>query len=317
MPANVCVYLGEELASYNFGPTHPFGPQRHAAFENRFDQMQLRDKVEVLTPVQTDAKTIGLFHTNSYIDEVQQRSKTGQGYLDAGDTPAFVGVYEAASYVVGSAVGAAKRIMQGEYQRGFVPIAGLHHASRKQASGFCVFNDCGVVAEMLRAEFGLSTVAYVDIDAHHGDGVFYGFEDDPYLVFADVHEDGRYLFPGTGFANETGKGAAQGRKLNLPMEPGSKDEQFFEVWPQIEDLLLRTRPEFILLQCGVDSIDGDPITHMRFSESVHAHVAQALCVLADKLGHGRVLALGGGGYNLENIARGWNAVVEQLILNTN
>ena len=88
--------------------------------------------------------------------------------------------------------------MAGSARRAFIPIAGLHHASRGHAAGFCVFNDCGVAIEMLRRRHGLQRVAYVDIDAHHGDGVFYAFEDDPDLLFADLHEDGRYLYPGTG-----------------------------------------------------------------------------------------------------------------------
>ena len=94
--------------------------------------------------------------------------------------------------------------MAGKARRAFIPIAGLHHATRTGAAGFCVFNDCGVVIETLKAA-GLERIAYVDIDAHHGDGVFYSYEDDPDVIFADLHEDGNYLYPGTGHAHETGK----------------------------------------------------------------------------------------------------------------
>jgi acetoin utilization protein AcuC len=176
-----------------------------------------------------------------------------------------------------------------------------------------VFNDCGVAIELLRKRAGLQRVGYVDIDAHHGDGVYYPFEEDPGVIFADIHEDGRYLYPGTGAAEETGKGAAQGLKLNLPVPPGSDDTIFENVWPRVIAHLEEHKPEFILLQCGADSVEGDPITHMRFSPAAHGKAARELVQLAERLGHGRVLAMGGGGYNRGNLAKAWNAVVESLV----
>jgi acetoin utilization protein AcuC len=159
----------------------------------------------------------------------------------------------------------------------------------------------------------LKRIAYADIDAHHGDGVFYAFEHDADVIFADIHEDGRYLYPGTGRAEETGKGEAAGTKLNLPVPPGADDAVFEAQWPKVMAHLERFEPEFIILQCGVDSLEGDPITHMRYSPAAHGRAARDLKALAERVGHGRVLALGGGGYNRTNVAQGWNAVVESLI----
>jgi acetoin utilization protein AcuC len=202
--------------------------------------------------------------------------------------------------------------MSGKARRAFIPIAGLHHASRTGAAGFCTFNDCGIAIEVLRRMHGLKRVAYVDIDAHHGDGVFYGFIDDPDLLFADIHEDGRHLYPGTGAASETGEGAARGTKLNIPLPPEAGDAEFMAAWDTVERYLLAGEPDFILFQCGADSLDGDPITHLRFTEAAHAHAAARLCAIADQLGHGRVLALGGGGYNRRNLARAWTRVMQAL-----
>jgi acetoin utilization protein AcuC len=240
------------------------------------------------------------------------QSATGSGFLDLGDTPAFPGVYEAAAYVVGSVLDAIDQVMAGECRHAFVPIAGLHHARRDSAAGFCVFNDCGVAIETLRSVYGLRRVAYVDIDAHHGDGVFYAFESDPELVFVDLHEDGRYLYPGTGAADETGTGAAQGRKRNLPMPMQAGDDDFFAAWDKAEAFVDAHAPEFILLQCGADSIAGDPITHLQYTTAAHAHAAQRLCVLAERHCQGRLLALGGGGYNRDNLAKAWTAVLSEL-----
>ncbi len=304
---------GEKIARYGFGDGHPFGPDRHDVFIRELRAEGLEEAVAVLEPRAASRAELELFHHADYVSLVAERSVHGQGYLDAGDTPAFRGVFEAASNVVGAALVAAEEIMAGRAKRGFVPIGGLHHASRAHAAGFCVFNDCGVVAEQLRRRWGLSRVGYVDIDAHHGDGMFYGFEDDPDLAFADIHEDGRYLYPGTGAAEETGRGPAEGTKLNIPLPPGAGDEAFWPAWDRVEAYLEARRPEFIVFQCGADSLEGDPITHLRFTEEAHAHAAARLAVIADRFCDGRLLALGGGGYNRRNIARAWTRVVRSLV----
>ncbi|MBF0137731.1 MAG: acetoin utilization protein AcuC [Magnetococcus sp. DMHC-1] len=313
MDTPVCVYVGDNLGRYGFGDGHPFGPQRLEAFWSEAQRQGLHLRASIQEPVQAARETIELFHKPAYVNQVARQSVTGQGYLDYGDTPAFVGVYEAASYVVGSTLDAVDKIMQGRFRRGFIPIAGLHHARPERAGGFCVFNDPGVAVMVLRHKYGLQRIAYVDIDAHHGDGVFYPFEADPDLIFADLHEDGQFLYPGTGHAHETGQGPAKGTKLNIPLPPFASDAQFFQEWPRVEALIREGRPEFIILQCGADSIDGDPITHMRYSLAPHAHAATSLCKLAEELGHGRVIGVGGGGYNLRNIGQGWSAVLQAML----
>lgn len=306
------IYLGEGLARYNFGESHPFGPRRLGAFERAFRARGLDRCCTVRAPVMAAEEAVVRFHTPDYIARVRHLSVTGSGYLDYGDTPAFEGVYEAAATVVGSVLDGVRGIMAGEWPRAFVPIAGLHHARRNSAAGFCVFNDCGVAIETLFGDYGLGRVAYVDIDAHHGDGVFYAFEDDSRLIFADIHQDGHTLYPGTGFAYETGQGAARGTKLNIPMAPGSGDESFMGEWGRVEAFIERYAPEFVLFQCGVDSLRGDPITALEYTAAAHAHAARRLRALADRNCGGRLLSMGGGGYALANIAAGWTAVVEEL-----
>ena len=306
------MFTSERLARYGFGDGHPFGPDRHAAFAREFAARGLDRRVQVLEPRSASDEELRTFHSPQYLEFVRERSASGSGFLDGGDTPAFRGCYEAAAGVVGATLSAMEAIMRGDCRRAFVPIAGLHHAARDRAAGFCVFNDCGVAIELLKSR-GLKRIAYVDIDAHHGDGVFYAFEDDAAVVFADVHEDGRYLYPGTGAAEETGRGAAAGTKLNLPVPPGADDAVFGEVWPQVMQHLEKFDPEFIILQCGADSLEGDPITHLRFTAGAHGRAARELSAFADRGGHGRVLALGGGGYNRTNLAQAWNTVVENLI----
>lgn len=309
----VCVYIGDELGHYGFGHGHPFGPDRMGAFWSMAKEQGLDHRVRTCQPREAQQDVIERFHTREYVERVKMLSDVGEGYLDSGDTPVVPGIYTAASYVVGSCVDAMTRIMEETCHRAFVPIAGLHHARRDTAAGFCVFNDCGVVIESLRRQYSLKRIAYVDIDAHHGDGVFYSFEEDPGVFIVDVHEDGHYLYPGTGNHDETGMGEAQGTKLNIPLPPAADDEAFFRVWPRIQSFIEEARPEFILLQCGADSIGGDPITHLQFTPAVHYHTALNLCRMADDIGHGRVLAMGGGGYNRSNLAAAWCAVVQAFI----
>jgi len=312
MSAPVLVYKGDALASYGFGADHPFGQDRHAAFHDELARASLGDRVRYQPPGTASRPTVELFHTPEYVDRVVAQSALGAGFLDLGDTPAVPGIFEAACAVVGTTVTAVDAVMNGESRRAFVPIAGLHHARRDAAAGFCVFNDLGVAIEHLKSRYGLRRILYVDIDAHHGDGVYYGFEEDPAVVFADIHEDGRYLYPGTGDAAEVGKGEGRDLKLNIPLPPGAGDREFLEVWPAVEVLVERTQPEFVLMQCGADSLAGDPITHLQLSEESHAMAAGRLAALADRYCEGRIVATGGGGYDRRNLARAWTRVVGAL-----
>ena len=306
------VYKGDALANYGFGDEHPFGVDRHDAFQTELANAQLGTAIQYADPRRASVAELALFHTPEYIDRVSKMSQVGRGFLDDGDTPAYPGIFDTASDVVGATLAAVDAIMAGESNRAFVPIAGLHHAGRGHAAGFCVFNDCGIAVEHLRQNHGVKRVAYVDIDAHHGDGVFYGFEDDPDLTIADIHEDGRFLYPGTGFAEETGKGRAKGTKLNIPMPPGAGDSEFDVAWARVVSHIDDAAPEFIIFQCGADSLAGDPITHLRYTEAAHARAATDLCELADRHCGGRIIATGGGGYNLRNLARAWTRVVESF-----
>jgi acetoin utilization protein AcuC len=306
----VVVVSGEEIAAYGFPDGHPFGPDRHDVFMAELEQSPSFDQVVRIAPRQATSEEIQYFHTDEYVEFVRSYSEQGYGALDGGDTPAYPGVFEAASHVVGGTLEALDAIMQGPVRRAFIPIGGLHHAARGSAAGFCVFNDCGVAIEAAMRFYGIQRLAYVDIDAHHGDGVFYGFDEDPRVMFADLHEDGRYLYPGTGSRSETGRGAASGTKLNIPMPPGADDDAFLVAWEEVEAYLDANPPELLLLNCGADSLAGDPITHLKYSENAHGHAAARLAVLADRHCGGRVLGMGGGGYNRRNLARAWTRSVE-------
>jgi len=309
----VIVICGEDLASYGFPDGHPFGLDRHDVFMAELEKSSKASQIVRRPPRLATREEIEYFHTAEYVDFVDACSRQGYGSLDGGDTPAYPGVYEAAAHVVGGTLEALAAIMAGPIRRAFIPIGGLHHAARGRAAGFCVFNDCGVAIEAALRLYGIDRLAYVDIDAHHGDGVFYGFEDDPRVMVADIHEDGRYLYPGTGSRSETGRGEAKGTKLNIPMQPGAEDAAFLTAWEEVEAYLAANPPQLLLLNCGADSLAGDPITHLAYSENAHGHAAARLREFADRYCEGRVLGMGGGGYNRTNLARAWTRSVEGLL----
>ena len=312
--SKVMVVKDENIASYGFGDDHPFGPDRHGAFHRYLTDSGISSLVHLAASGYIAVRAdIERFHTNEYIDRVIAHCQLGKGFLDNGDTPAIQGLYESSLAVVGASLFVTEEIISGRFKRAFVPIAGLHHAKRDSAGGFCVFNDIGVVIETLRKIHEVNRIAYIDIDAHHGDGVYYSYEEDPNLIFVDIHEDGRFLFPGTGFPEEIGIGFAKGTKKNISLKPGDGDTVFQENWSHILTFLDHYEPEFFILQCGADSLLGDPITNLALSERSHYLAAQSLTVLAEKHAKGRIIALGGGGYNRDNIGRAWTQVVKALV----
>lgn len=308
----LCVLYGDALNEYGFGDPHPFSRARLPAFWKEFVSRGLDRHVGVESPEMCDEAALLAFHAPEYVQFVKEASAAGTGYLDYGDTPAFKGVFQAAARVVGTTLKALRLVMEGEYRRAFCPLAGLHHARRDRAGGFCVFNDIGVVIEHLRRAHGIRRIGYVDIDAHHGDGVYYSFESDAEVFIADIHEDGMFLYPGTGASGETGTGPAVGTKLNLPMRPGSGEKEFMAAFGEVERFIDIHEPQIMLFQCGADSTAGDPLAELRFTPKCHAHAAERLRNLADRYASGRLLAMGGGGYSLSNIAAAWCAVVEAL-----
>ena len=309
----VALYVGDALARYGFPRGHPFGPDRQDAFWSETQSQGLDRRVELRAPVAAERAELERFCDPAFVDFVADRAERGSGYFDYGDTPVFRGAFDAVAHVAGSAVDGMRRVMDGKVRRSFQPIGGLHHARRDAAAGFCIMNDTGIVIETLRAEYDIRRVAYIDIDVHHGDGVFYAYESDPDVCIVDLHQDGRTLYPGTGHAHERGKGAAAGTKLNIPLLPGCDDETFLAEWQGALPLLRAHKPEFIMLQCGADSIAGDPLAMLQLTPSAHARVAADLCALAEECACGRIMGFGGGGYDRRNLALGWNGVLRAFL----
>jgi acetoin utilization protein AcuC len=201
-------------------------------------------------------------------------------------------------------------VMRGDAAHAMCITGGLHHALRSRASGFCVYNDAGVAIARLKEEYPGIRVAYVDTDAHHGDGVQWIFYDDPDVLTVSMHESGRYLFPGTGGIEEWGRDGGVGYSVNVPLEPYTDDESWISCFEAAVPEVLRTfGPDLILSQNGCDGHALDPLTHLCATTRLYEHVPRRIHDLAHELCEGRWVATGGGGYDIWRVVpRAWTTL---------
>lgn len=308
LTGKIYIVLDEKLSLYSF-PEHPFNNQRYFIFKSALEKKGLLKFLGQIRSREAELEELLLFHTKEYIGFVKEKEAEG-GYLDFGDTPAFKGISKASQIVVGATLNSIDKAIE-ENAKVFTPVGGLHHAFKDRAGGFCVFNDVCVGINYLREKYKIKNILYFDIDAHHGDGVYYSFAARPDIFIVDLHQRG--IFPGTGSKTETGMGKALGTKLNIEFEPGAKDKDFLGALEKVVEFLGKIKVEFILFQAGCDSLRGDPITYLNFTERVHRETTILLSKLADRQANGRMVILGGGGYSLSNIERAWIAVIEELL----
>jgi len=263
-----------------------------------------------------------LFHTPAHLKHVRSRCATNEGSLDNGPTYARAHVERAATHVVGAVMDATRRILAGEFETAFIPIAGFHHAHPDEARMYCLYNDPVIALTWLLGQLD-GNVAYIDIDIHQGDGVYAAFATEPRVQLADLHEDPSTLFPHTpqapgtghfpGRREENGRGDGVGTKLNIPLDPYTTDAEYLALWDEAEAFIRSAQPQFIVFESGVDSLEGDPLSNQRISLRAIDHVARRVRALAQEVAQGRLLVLGGGGYDLDNVSKGWATVVEGLL----
>ncbi|QOJ78147.1 acetoin utilization protein AcuC [Infirmifilum lucidum] len=244
-------------------------------------------------------------HDKEYIDFVKRKSIEGMGLLDYGDTPAYPGVFENALETISATLTLAQKLLV-KGGVGFNPNGGFHHARRRSAGGFCVFNDLAVAALWLR-EKGLERIAIVDIDAHHGDGtqqILYSSD----ILKISIHGYGYGFYPGTGWIDELGEGVGYCRNINIPLPLGSGDDAFIIALREVvESLLSSYDPQFLIIQGGADGHRGDPLTYLNFTENSYIRFASLISRLASR--GVPVLVTGGGGYVPSTVARIWALMI--------
>jgi len=308
--ADTTVLWAPELLAYDFGE-HPMDPVRlelTMALAREFGVLD-RAGVRLVAPTPADDATLLRVHTPDYLAAVRAASTdptvTGHG-LNTADDPVFADMHEASALIAGASVAAAHAVWTGTSRRAVNLAGGLHHAMPDRASGFCVYNDPAIAIDALLSA-GAESIAYVDLDVHHGDGVQHVFYDDPRVLTVSLHESGYALFPGTGFPTETGGEHAPGSAVNLPLPPGTGDAGWLRAFHAVVPSAVRAfKPQLLVTQCGADAHRADPLADLRLSVDCQRTAYLALAELADTVCGGRWLAFGGGGYALvEAVPRAW------------
>ena len=304
---NHCLIDPRSLLQYDFGAYHPFKIHRLGLAYNLIEAYELTgtDDVTVLEPrMAGDSEALG-FHTQGYLERLRLASEgtwTANVFsygLGNSDNPVFPGVYDWAMSVAGASIVCAEMILSGNTARAFNMSGGLHHAMPSRASGFCHINDA-VLAIQTLTNAG-KRVAYVDIDAPHGDGVEHAFYGNSDVLTISIHQSGRTIFPGSGFVNEIGEGEGAGYAVNIPLAPGAGDDAYERAFDAIILPLLKAyRPDVLVTQLGSDAVLGDVVANLRLSLTGFERCLKAFRSLDLPW-----IALGGGGYDIANVVRAW------------
>lgn len=318
-PSSFFIY-SKEYQNYKFNHDHPFNQKRLELTLDLLQELEWIQEDQIVKPRYATEAELTLVHDPQYIKVVKESGyradllPVASSYgLGTEDTPTFPMMHEATSLIVGGTLRAAELVMSGECDHAVNLAGGLHHAFRGRASGFCVYNDCSVVIAFLRKYYD-ARVLYIDTDAHHGDGIQWSFYDDPNVLSLSIHETGKYLFPGTGAITERGDGQGYGFNVNVPLEPFTEDHSWIESYDSVVTQVSRGfKPDVIVTQNGCDSHFLDSLTHLSCSMEIYRHIPKVAHQLAHELCNGRLIATGGGGYDIWRVVpRAWALLWAEL-----
>ncbi len=308
----------EDYLRYDFGEDHALRQIRVRLARDLIEGYGLLKGSEEIRPAAAEEAAVARVHGAEYLAVVKDLSVHPKGVsyehgLGTADNPVFAGMYEAALLQVGGTLRACAEVASGARTRAMNLGGGFHHAMPDRASGFCLFNDLAVGMRSLLEDHGIRRILYVDIDAHHADGVQAIFDEDPRVLKISLHEDGHYLFPGTGFTNEMGQGPGRGFSVNVPLPPYTRDVSYLYAFQEVVPPLARAfKPELIVSQLGADGHALDPLTHLMLTTETYEAVGMLLDGLSKELCGGRWIATGGGGYEVTAVPRVWTVLFSTM-----
>lgn len=297
------------------GPRHPERIERLQAIDVMLHETGLiKQLVEV--PIHTvDDVWLLLVHDRNYLHRIHAACSYGVPFVDVPDSAVCRASELVAKQAVGGCLEAARQVMCGELHNAFCAIRPPgHHAERDRSMGFCLYNNIAITAEYLIQDHGLSRIAIVDFDVHHGNGTQHIFEDRNDVLFISLHEDPAHQFPGTGFSDECGIGKGEGYTLNIPMSVGSDDAAFQKAFNrQVLPKLREFKPEFLLISAGFDAATNDLLGHLCVSTDGFSWMSRQLIELAEEFCQGRVISMLEGGYDLPSLKEGLRVHLEALL----
>ena len=315
----MAVIADPALSAYDFGRGHPMAPIRvqlalRLAQDLGLFQLPGVDLIRSVAPA--GVHDLVKVHVPDFLTAVRNAGHTGDPGdprfgMGTDDVPVFPRMHEAASHLCGSSVRAVEEVHSGRAQHAVNLFGGMHHAMPDRAAGFCVYNDVGVAIRWL-LDRGVQRVAYVDVDAHHGDGVETMFYNDPRVLTISLHESGRTLYPGTGWPSDTGGPGAQGTAVNVALPAGTSDNQWLRAFNAVVPAVLEEfDAQFLVSQHGCDSHFEDPMAHLLLSVDGQRASYSAIHRLAHRLAGGRWVAVGGGGYEMDVVPRAWAHLIAE------
>jgi acetoin utilization protein AcuC len=312
---NALIY-SPDFIRFNYGEEHPFKGQRYLLAYELMAAYGLTELpgTEVCSCLPVSEEALLTFHTPDYLARLKEFSTASEPRADfrfgLGDleNPVFPGLYDWACLGAAGTVEAARLVSEEGYDIAFNPAGGWHHAHSDKAAGFSYLNDAVIAINRLSA--GGKRVAYLDIDAHHGDGVQEAFYDTDRVLTISLHEMGINFFPGTGFERETGTGKGKGYSVNVPLLAHTDDALFMKAFDEVAfPLIAAFDPDVLVTQIGVDAFRTDPLTRLEITTHSYSYVLRKLKALQIPW-----VATGGGGYDNINVARAWT--IAWAIMNT-
>ncbi|KAI5184901.1 histone deacetylase 1/2 [Nematocida homosporus] len=302
----ISYFYDQEIGNYKYASGHPMKPHRIRLTHSLLVNYSVFKRMNLYAPIPASFEDLTRFHSDDYIEflrgitkeNAETREKEVSKYNMIEDCPVFEGVYEYCQTVAGGSIQGAVHINEGECDVAINWAGGLHHAKRREASGFCYVNDIVLgILELLRYN---ERVMYIDIDVHHGDGVEEAFYCTDRVMTISLHMHGEF-FPGTGAVTDTGVEKGRGYSINVPLNSGIDDRTYLAIFkPVVGSAVEKFRPNVIVLQCGADSLAGDRIGCFNLSHRGHASCVEFVKGLGVP-----VMVLGGGGYTIANVSRVW------------
>ena len=291
---------------------HPESAKRLEAIVSHLEQTGLKQQLIPIAPRAASIEELSLVHDEDYIFHIRDVAQGGGDWLDP-DTVMSAGSYKAALYAAGGVIRAVEAVVGGEAGGAFALVRPPgHHATSRQARGFCLFNNLAIATEYALANYKLERILIIDFDVHHGNGTQAIFYDNPHVLYISIHESPFY--PGTGSIEETGSGAAEGTTINIPLPAGSGDAQYLEVFEQIiVPAATRFKPQLILVSAGYDAHWADELAMMQVSVTGFAQMVKIIKRLGDELCDGRLVFSLEGGYDLTALAASIKATFDMLL----
>jgi len=307
-------YVYDSIFLQHTYPGHPESASRLEAIREAITEADLWSSLTEVPSRLATEEELGYIHPLSHQNKIKEISQGGGGFLDP-DTYTTAHSYQAAAIAVGSLIDLTQAVLNGQHQNGFALVRPPgHHAVKDRAMGFCLFSNVAIAAKAAQRA-GAERVAIVDFDVHHGNGTQYTVDDDPNILFFSSHQYPYY--PGTGRADELGRGKAKGMTVNFPLSIGVGDEGFKQLYSEILiPLMHRFEPQLLLISAGYDCHWNDPLAQLGLSLTGLAWISQTLISLADELCQGKIVFALEGGYALDALSLGVTNSIKALLSRT-